>query len=90
MTRSDYPENGYQIISVVSPDVARSMLAIAARHGSAALFDKMLAAAKTEPDPYFRPMLIQTLGQFRNKNLIERSFQLAFDGHSIRGCHFVC
>ena len=65
---------------VISPDVAEGMLAAAARDGDATLFDELLKAAKSERDPSLRPLLVRTLGAFRDKALLERAFRLAFDG----------
>ena len=65
---------------IVSPDVAEGMLDAAARDGDATLFDEILKAAKAEPDPSIRPLLVRTLGAFRDKALLERAFRLAFDG----------
>lgn len=64
----------------VPPDVARSVLAVAARNGDAQFYDKVLAAAKAETDPTFKPTLIGTLGQFSDPQLLNRSVALAFDG----------
>jgi cytosol alanyl aminopeptidase len=66
--------------TVVSPDIARGLLTVAAQHGDAGLFDKILATAKSEDDPYFRPIVIQSLGHFRDPQLAERSLKFAFDG----------
>ena len=65
---------------VVSTDIAEHMLAAAASDGDAKLFEEVLEAAKAERDPFFRPLLVRTLGRFRDKGLLERSFKLAFDG----------
>ncbi len=64
----------------VPPDIARSALAVAARYGDAQFYDKVLAAAKAETDPTFKPTLIGTLGQFSDPQLLNRSIVLAFDG----------
>ncbi len=61
-------------------DVARSVLAVAAEDGDSAFYDKVLAAAKAEHDPYFKPMLIGTLGDFKDPQLVRRSLSIAFDG----------
>jgi cytosol alanyl aminopeptidase len=64
----------------VPPDVAGSVLAVAARFGDAQFYDKVLAAAKAETDPTFKPTLIGTLGQFSDPQLLNRSIALAFNG----------
>ncbi len=66
--------------STLPPDVAGSVLAVAAQNGDAAFYDKVLAAAKAEHDPYFKPMLIGTLGAFQDPQLVRRSLAMAFDG----------
>ena len=64
----------------VSADVAGSVLEIAARNGDAQFYNKVLAAAKVEKDPYFEPMLVRTLGDFEDPQLLHRSLELAFNG----------
>ena len=64
----------------VPADVAGSVLRSAARYGDAAFYDKVLAAAKAETDPTFKPRLIGTLGSFIDPKLVERSLDLAFSG----------
>jgi alanyl aminopeptidase len=61
-------------------EVAQSAFAAAARHGDSALYEKVLAAAKAEQDPYFKPMLISTLGDFSDSRLLSRSLAMAFNG----------
>jgi alanyl aminopeptidase len=61
-------------------DVARGVLAVAAENGDTAFYERVLAAAKSEQDPYFKPMLIATLGHFRDRQLIGRNLAMAFDG----------
>jgi alanyl aminopeptidase len=64
----------------VPADVARSVLASAARYGDSGFYDKVLAAAKAETDPSFKGMLIGALGAFMDPQLVNRSLNLAFDG----------
>ncbi len=66
--------------SILPSDVAGSVLAVAAQNGDAAFYDKVVAAAKAAHDPYFKPMLIGTLGDFQDPQLIRRSLAMAFDG----------
>jgi alanyl aminopeptidase len=65
---------------VLSADVAGSVLATAARDGDAQFYDRVLAAAKTENDPSFKPILIATLGEFQDPQLLKRSLDMAFNG----------
>jgi alanyl aminopeptidase len=65
---------------VVAPEVSGIMLNVAAEHGDEELYNRLLAAAKAEHDPYFRPILIRALGHFRSPKLVERSLRLATDG----------
>ncbi len=65
---------------VLSADVAGSVLAIAARNGDEQFYDRVLAAAKTENDPSFKPILVGTLGEFQSPQLLKRSFDMAFNG----------
>jgi len=64
----------------VTPDVVSSVFATAARNGDSPFYEKVLTAAKAEHDPYFRPMLIGTLGDFEEPQLVKRSLAMAFDG----------
>ncbi|MFL6353429.1 MAG: M1 family metallopeptidase [Bryobacteraceae bacterium] len=64
----------------VTPDVAGSVLAVAARDADVQFYEKVLAAAKAEHDPYFKPILISTLGDFEDPQLVKRSVAMAFDG----------
>ncbi|MGA8030367.1 MAG: M1 family metallopeptidase, partial [Bryobacteraceae bacterium] len=61
-------------------DVAGSILDAAARNSDSIFYDKVLAAAKAEHDPYFTPILIGALGDFQDPQLVQRSLALAFDG----------
>ncbi len=62
------------------PDIAGTVLAVAARNSDSIFYDKVLAAAKAEHDPYFKPILIAALGDFQDPNLVKRSLAMAFDG----------
>jgi alanyl aminopeptidase len=64
----------------VTPDVASSVLAVAAQNGDSAFYEKVVSAAKAEQDPYFKPMLISTLGDFSDPGLLNRSLAMAFNG----------
>ncbi len=64
----------------VPADAVDGILAVAAHNGSEAFYDKVLQAAKAEQDPYFKPALIGTLGEFSNPELLRRSLTMAFDG----------
>ncbi len=61
-------------------DVAGTVMGTAARNGDAVFYDKVVAAAKAEQDPYFKPMLIGTLGDFSDPKLLSRSLAMAFNG----------
>jgi len=65
---------------VLAPDVTASVLAIAAQNGDSVFFEKVVTAAKAEHDPYFQPILISTLGNFEDPQLVNRSLAIAFDG----------
>jgi cytosol alanyl aminopeptidase len=65
---------------VLTPDVAGSVLAVAAQNGDSAFYEEVVSAAKAEQDPYFKPMLIGTLGDFSDPALLNRSLAMAFDG----------
>jgi alanyl aminopeptidase len=65
---------------VVGPDVAEILLGTAAEHGGRELFDQFLAAAKAEQDNYYKPILIASLGYFRQPELVSQAFQVATDG----------
>lgn len=66
--------------NALTPDVTGSVLALAAQNGDASLFEKVMTAAKAEQDPHFKPMLISTLGNFEDPQLVKRSLAMAFDG----------
>ncbi len=53
---------------------------VAARNGDAALYERILAAAKTEKDEFFQQTLVGALGSFRTKELAQRDMQLLMDG----------
>ena len=64
----------------LAPDVAGTVLAVAARNSDSIFYDKVLVAAKAEHDPFFKPMLIAALGDFQDPNLVRRSIAMTFDG----------
>lgn len=66
--------------NAVPPDVAGSVLAVAARNSGADFYDKVVAAAKAANDPYFKPMLISVLGDFQQPDLVERTLAMVFNG----------
>jgi alanyl aminopeptidase len=53
---------------------------VAARNGDAALYEKILAAAKTEKDEFFLEHLIAALASFRTRELVLRDMQFLLDG----------
>jgi alanyl aminopeptidase len=53
---------------------------VAARNGDAALYERILAAAKTEKDEFFQQTLVGALGSFRTKELAQRDMKLLMDG----------
>jgi alanyl aminopeptidase len=53
---------------------------VAARNGDAALYEKILVAAKTEKDEFFLENLIAALGSFRKPALVQRNMSLLLDG----------
>jgi alanyl aminopeptidase len=53
---------------------------VAARNGDAALYERILAAAKTEKDEFFQQVLVGALGSFRTKELAQRDMKLLMDG----------
>ncbi len=53
---------------------------VAARNGDVSLYDKILAAAKTEKDEFFLQALVGALGSFRKQELVLRDMNLLMDG----------
>ena len=53
---------------------------VAARNGDAALYEKILKAARSQKDEFFLQALIGALGALRNKELVERNLKLFLDG----------
>ena len=47
---------------------------VAARNGDAALYERILAAAKTEKDEFFQQALVGALGSFRTRELVLRDW----------------
>lgn len=64
----------------VDAETARMVLGIAAKHGDAALFDALLAAAKTESDRNQRGRLLNALGSFEKPPLAQRALDLFHQG----------
>ena len=53
---------------------------VAARNGDAALYERILAAAKAEKDEFFLGNLLGALGSFRSRELVQRNFDLVLQG----------
>jgi alanyl aminopeptidase len=66
----------------VEPDIVTSVLSVAARHGDAALFDTILAAAKATKDRMEQMRLLGALGGFTDPALVARALEL------VRGTEF--
>jgi cytosol alanyl aminopeptidase len=63
----------------VHPDLAGLVLQASARHGDAALFERMASALKQTGDRRDRRLLYQALASFRGPALVERALALARD-----------
>lgn len=63
--------------TAVAPDLVGVMLAVAARNGDRALFERLVAAAKAEREIKDRRTLISALGAFRDPALVKASLALA-------------
>lgn len=71
--------------SAIAPDMLATVLALAARDGDAALYDRLVAAAAAETDTRLRGTLLGALGRFREPALVERSLALVLaDDFDIR------
>jgi alanyl aminopeptidase len=66
--------------NAIGPDVAGSVLEVAAENGDSVFYENVVTSAKAEHDPYFEPMLISTLGDFKSPQLVKRSLAMVFDG----------
>jgi alanyl aminopeptidase len=62
--------------AAVAPDMLSTVLALAARDGDAALFDRLVAAAAAEQDTRLRGTLLGALGHFREPALVDRALAL--------------
>jgi aminopeptidase N/puromycin-sensitive aminopeptidase len=61
----------------VDPTLGQTALSIAARHGDAALFDKLQKLYETSTDPVRRTTALHLLAQFENPALVQRSLDYA-------------
>ncbi|MDE3201657.1 MAG: M1 family metallopeptidase [Acidobacteriota bacterium] len=61
----------------VNPSLGNTALALAARNGDAALFDKLLHVYQTSSDPDRKVRALQLLALFENPKLTERALNLA-------------
>ncbi|HEX3482890.1 MAG TPA: M1 family metallopeptidase [Kofleriaceae bacterium] len=66
----------------IADDLAASALAVAARHGDAARFDRYLAAARTARDRNEHGRLLTALGEFTDPALADRGLALVL-GHDL-------
>ncbi len=64
----------------VDPTLGQTALAIAARNGDAALFDKLQKVYETSTNPEFQIGALRLLAQFENPALVERSLDFAASG----------
>jgi len=63
----------------VADDDLDLVLSVAARGGDAALFERLLAAAQASKDEHVRDELFASLGQFRDRALVDRTLRLLLD-----------
>ena len=63
--------------SALTPDMMRAAVNVAAERGTSELFEKYLAAAQKETDPFLKPILIAALGHFRSPQLAQRALAIA-------------
>ena len=66
--------------SAIPRDMTWSVLSIASRKGDKELFDRFLAAAKTEKDQTAREQMLNALGSFRNPALIRAAEDVYLTG----------
>jgi len=64
----------------VDPNLGQTALAIAARNGDTALFDKLQHVAETSPNPEFQEGALRLLAEFEDPKLAERSLNYAISG----------
>jgi len=60
----------------IAPAMLSSVLGVAAEHGDAALFDRLLMAVRQEPSSRQRLILYRAMGKFRNPDLAYRGLDL--------------
>jgi aminopeptidase N len=63
--------------SPLDPSAASAIIAVAARHGDAGLWDKLSSAAQTADSPAERYRYLYALGAFENPALIDRGLNLS-------------
>ena len=61
----------------IDPTLRESALSLAARHGDAALFDKLLHIYETSTNPEFQSNALRRLAVFEDPKLVERALELA-------------
>ncbi|MBS1872234.1 MAG: M1 family metallopeptidase [Acidobacteria bacterium] len=66
--------------SAVAPEMASSVLSVAASHGDPKLFDELLAAAKASKVSQERRRFIGALGAFQDPALVDRAMGLLLTG----------
>lgn len=64
----------------IDPTLGQTALAIAARNGDAALFDKLQKAYETSTNPEFQEGALRMLAEFENPALEERALEYAVSG----------
>jgi alanyl aminopeptidase len=61
----------------ITPEMVGTVLGAAARGGDRSLWDKLYAAAKVEKDRRDRTQMLQAMGGFSAKELVQKNFQIA-------------
>ncbi len=64
----------------VDPTLGQTALAVAAKNGDAALFDKLQQVSETSADPELKEHALRLLAQFEDPALVERSLDYALSG----------
>jgi alanyl aminopeptidase len=64
----------------VDPDLAGIVLAVAARHGDSAFFDRLHAQARKETQENFQRILLRAMGSFRDAAIMKRALSLILSG----------
>jgi len=64
----------------IDADLVSPILAVAAQHGDAALFDAWHAAARKESDARRRQQLLTAMGGFRDPEIVKRALALTLGG----------